>query len=161
MRAITIWQPWASLIAVGAKSIETRSWPTRYRGPLLIHAAKRWDAELDFQARYARDKLTLMLFRPPSEAHERAGSIPIGEATGKVVAVATLADCRPMAAAPDPINAEFGHFGPGRWGWVLSGVRPLPSPIPWRGAQGLWDVPAELQQAVQAALPPIDSATPP
>ena len=41
MKALTLWQPWASLIAVGAKTIETRSWSTAYRGPLLIHAAKR------------------------------------------------------------------------------------------------------------------------
>ncbi len=37
-RALTLWQPWASLIAIGAKTIETRSWSTAYRGPLLIHA---------------------------------------------------------------------------------------------------------------------------
>lgn len=46
MKAITIWQPWASLIALGAKQIyvkrfETRSWATSYRGPIAIHAAKK------------------------------------------------------------------------------------------------------------------------
>ena len=41
LRAITVWQPHASLIAIGAKTIETRSWATKYRGPVLIHAAKR------------------------------------------------------------------------------------------------------------------------
>lgn len=41
MKAITIWQPWASLIMLGKKTIETRSWATSYRGPLAIHAAKR------------------------------------------------------------------------------------------------------------------------
>lgn len=41
MKALTLWQPWASLIAVGAKTIETRGWATNYRGPLAIHAAKR------------------------------------------------------------------------------------------------------------------------
>jgi hypothetical protein len=40
MKALTLHQPWASLVAVGAKTIETRSWSTRYRGPLAIHAAK-------------------------------------------------------------------------------------------------------------------------
>lgn len=34
MKAIRLWQPWASLIALGHKTIETRSWPTKYRGPL-------------------------------------------------------------------------------------------------------------------------------
>lgn len=41
MRALSLWQPWASLIALGVKTIETRGWSTKYRGPLLIHAAKR------------------------------------------------------------------------------------------------------------------------
>lgn len=41
MRALTLHQPWASLIAIGEKTIETRSWSTQYRGPLAIHAAKR------------------------------------------------------------------------------------------------------------------------
>jgi hypothetical protein len=40
MRALTLHQPWASLVALGAKAIETRSWPTSHRGPLAIHAAK-------------------------------------------------------------------------------------------------------------------------
>ena len=41
MKALTVWQPWASLIALGVKTIETRSWHTSYRGPLAIHAASR------------------------------------------------------------------------------------------------------------------------
>ena len=41
MKAISLWQPWASAIASGSKRIETRSWATNYRGPLLIHAARR------------------------------------------------------------------------------------------------------------------------
>src|SRR5262245_18042005 len=39
---LSLWQPWASLIAIGAKKIETRSWPTNYRGLVAIHAAKRF-----------------------------------------------------------------------------------------------------------------------
>jgi len=41
LKAITILQPWASLIACGAKQIETRSWATKYRGQLAIHAGKQ------------------------------------------------------------------------------------------------------------------------
>lgn len=40
MRCITLHQPWASLVSIGAKTIETRSWSTGYRGRLAIHAAK-------------------------------------------------------------------------------------------------------------------------
>jgi len=41
MKALSLWQPWASAIALGSKRIETRGWATSYRGPLAIHAAKR------------------------------------------------------------------------------------------------------------------------
>lgn len=41
VKALTLWQPWASLVALGVKTIETRSWSTKYRGPLAIHAAVR------------------------------------------------------------------------------------------------------------------------
>lgn len=44
MKALSVRQPWASLIASGAKTIELRSWPTRYRGELLICASKSADA---------------------------------------------------------------------------------------------------------------------
>jgi hypothetical protein len=43
MKVISIRQPWASLIVIGAKDVENRTWPTRYRGPVLIHASQRAD----------------------------------------------------------------------------------------------------------------------
>lgn len=46
MKALTIYQPWATLIAIGAKHIETRSWSTKYRGPLAVHAGKVLDHEV-------------------------------------------------------------------------------------------------------------------
>lgn len=56
MKLISLWEPWASLMAIGAKKIETRSWATSYRGWLAIHAAKRWTAaERDF----ASDRLCI------------------------------------------------------------------------------------------------------
>lgn len=41
MKGLSLWQPWATLVGVGLKRVETRSWATSYRGPLAIHAAKR------------------------------------------------------------------------------------------------------------------------
>jgi hypothetical protein len=43
IKAISLWQPWASLMALGLKRHETRHWPTAYRGPIAIHAAKTLD----------------------------------------------------------------------------------------------------------------------
>jgi hypothetical protein len=47
MKALSLWQPWATLVSIGAKRIETRSWPTKYRGPLAIHAGLTRRRELD------------------------------------------------------------------------------------------------------------------
>jgi len=41
IKAISLWQPWASAMALGFKKNETRHWATKYRGPLLIHAAQK------------------------------------------------------------------------------------------------------------------------
>jgi hypothetical protein len=57
MKAITIWQPWASLIACGTKKYETRSWPTKYRGPIAIHAAAKEPRTLPQEVREALDQL--------------------------------------------------------------------------------------------------------
>jgi hypothetical protein len=53
MKGLTLTQPWATLVAIGAKRIETRSWPTRYRGLLAIHAGAGlglWDVPAEVEA---------------------------------------------------------------------------------------------------------------
>lgn len=47
MVCLGLWNPWAVLLVAGAKRVETRSWPIRHRGPLLIHAAKHWSKDLN------------------------------------------------------------------------------------------------------------------
>jgi hypothetical protein len=155
VKAISLWQPWASAIALGAKRIETRDWATSYRGPLAIHAAKRciksefeefedsceWKGALD-RGPFPFDVLDLSL-----------------EPFGCIVAVCRLAQCYPTHAIADHLLHEtqyrewdkdrcygwteynMGNFGPGRFGWILEDVRPLAKPIPFRGAQRLFEVP--------------------
>lgn len=53
MKAITLWQPYATLIAEGHKVYETRSWATSYRGVMVVHASKKWDNGLCME----RDRL--------------------------------------------------------------------------------------------------------
>ena len=131
MRAVSLWQPWASAIALGLKRIETRHWSTAYRGLLAIHAAKRWTAdERDFH-----------------ELEVEAGRMPPEIPLGAVVAIARLADIRPTEQLVDRISDQersWGNYGGGRFGWILEDIRALPTPIPFRGAQALFDVPDEL-----------------
>ncbi|MBW3624085.1 MAG: ASCH domain-containing protein [Armatimonadetes bacterium] len=132
MKAITLHQPWASLVAVGAKRIETRSWATSYQGPLAIHASK----SMDFLGLCLEDPFDRVLI---NAGIETVNDLPFGA----IVAVCKLAACEKMtepliAMAPEP-ERSFGHYEPGRWMWMLEDVRALPTPIPVRGMQGLWN----------------------
>ncbi len=126
MKCISLWQPWASHIAFGNKKIETRSWSTGYRGPLLIHAAKRTDECSDSQKQ----------------------ALPFGA----IVCLVDLVDCRRTEDLRDSISEQehdLGNYGDGRFGWVMANVRMLATPLPYKGAQGFFDVPDELvRQAV-------------
>ncbi len=113
MKALTICQPYAELIARGEKVIENRTWPTSYRGHLAIHAGKS----------------RAWLMGDPFE--------PRGMAFGAVVAIARLADCVKVEDLPAPLCYHEHAHGP--WCWVLEDVTRFPEPIPARGAQGLWE----------------------
>lgn len=128
MRAISLWQPWASAVALGLKKIETRHWATDYRGPLAIHAAKRWQAD---QQEFA--------------AIERGlGRLPSRLPFGAIVAVVDLVDVRAtdeLVLTIHPIEKMYGNYSPGRFGWILHDVRALPEPIPCKGHQSFFSVP--------------------
>ena len=156
MKALTMTQPWATLVAIGENSIETRSWSTRYRGPLVIHAAKG----------FPREARELCRRRPYREVLDQSGYHDASELPlGAVIAVAdlqdimefdrrSLRDVRARAAAGEfPAHeADFGDFSPGRYGWVLKDVRRLSEPIPARGMLGLWEVQAALEAVIKRQL---------
>lgn len=133
MKAISLWQPWATAIPLGIKRLETRGWSTRYRGPLAIHAAKHWDKDQDLFARSMRQ-----LTEP---------QLPDEFPFGAVVGVAWLVDVIPSERARKIVNlieAAFGDYAPGRFAWVLEDAQPLTRPLPWKGKQGFFNVPVEL-----------------
>lgn len=144
MMAISLWQPWAWLVACGAKSCETRSWPTKYRGPIAIHAAKRFIG-LEM----------LKILQSPDWVHwlrvAREHGVPVDEsrrllgfgglARGKIVAVAHLDDVVQINPLTKPLSYQevaFGDYTTGRFRWDLRDVHALKEPIPCRGRQGLW-----------------------
>lgn len=145
MKAITLWQPWASLVATGAKKIETRGWPTKYRGPLAIHAAQKWNEELESLLSYweFQGGLAPLVGKPldltgNTWAGVQAKHLP----KSVIVCTCNLIDCIPtdnLTLKEIRHEQYFGDFTPGRFGWILDNIKPLEKPIPAKGSQGFWD----------------------
>lgn len=137
--ALTLWQPWASLIQIGVKPFETRSWLTGYRGPLAIHAGT--------------ERRGLGLCRDEPEIGAALAAVGLTLDTlplGCIVAVADLVACWPTEAIVDDGLADaFGDYGPGRFGWHLHRVRTLDEPIRCIGRQRLWTPPPVVQQRLR------------
>lgn len=126
MKALTLWQPWAGLIAEGHKTVETRRWRTSYRGSLVICSAQKTGADI----RSVLQSLGII------EHLERPR--PVYLVGGRALAVVTLVDCRRMAKA-DEAAAKCPLY-PGAWAWILRDIQPIEEPWPEvTGKQRLWD----------------------
>jgi hypothetical protein len=133
VKAISLWQPWATAMAIGLKTIETRHWSTQIRGLVAIHASKRWQLEERMlAAELAEINAAPALLLPP------LGAIV---AIGRLVGIERTERLLPRITATEE---SFGNYGPGRFGWLFEEVTPLEQPIPYRGAQGFFDVPVDL-----------------
>jgi hypothetical protein len=132
MHALSVLQPWATLIALGIKRIETRSWHTSYRGRLAIHAsAGRPPSFFDL---CHGEPFRTMLLRSPWTRPPR----------GVILGTALLRDCvRVEELNLDQLSEterSFGNFAPGRWAWLLADAQPLEQLIPLRGRLGLFEI---------------------
>ena len=128
MKTLSITEPYATLIHDGVKVIETRSWKTNYRGPLLIHASntkipKEYKANAD-----------LMKLVGDRELH-----------FGQIVAKCVLVDCIKMndyiiKAIKEKYPDEYicGFYEPGRYAWILADLKPVES-NKVKGKLRLWD----------------------
>jgi len=137
MKALTLWQPWASLVATGDKGFETRSWQTKYRGKLAIHASvnfPKWAKELCGEQVFAE-----ALFGPGINKYHSSLHLPLGA----IVTICNLVDCIPIteqfAASLTEQERAFGDYRLGRFAWELKDVIILPAFIPAKGRQGLWN----------------------
>lgn len=155
MKAITLWQPWASLLALGLKH-ETRSWGTSYRGQMAIHAAKRTFEPMDFAifdpifAKAVTDAL--------KEAQMSIHRLPFGE----VLALGDLVKCYKILGVYTPEQSKghlvtvedgdiirdiwitsddllFGDWTPGRFAWEFINMKMLDKPVPAQGGQRIWN----------------------
>lgn len=127
MKVLSIRQPWAWLIVNGHKDVENRTWSTKYRGEVLIHAGKGMTEEeyLDVETFLIFEKPEINLELPP----------PVDLQRGGIVGVAELVDC-----VTESESRWF--FGP--YGFVMRNARPLPF-SPMRGALGFFNAPADFE----------------
>ena len=148
MKAITIWQPYASLIATGIKQYETRSWSTNYRGKILIHSAKRpvslWLSILWKNAHLLDGRMIAC----------NASALPLGA----IVAIADLVDCLEISETEslgkiNKFSQTEAEIYCGKWeaktfAWKLENIQPITIPVSAKGYQGLWNPPDEIRNAL-------------
>lgn len=130
MKAITLHQPYASLIALGKKQYETRSWSTNYRGKIAVHAGLSKKAlTQDGYALWQRAGLGQTSF----------AMLPLGE----IIAIADLTDCIKMTdeliGSASELERTVGNWKLGNYAWRLENIQVLSEPIPYKGKQGLWE----------------------
>ncbi len=132
MKAISLLQPWASLVVMGVKTIETRSWATQHRGIILIHASMGKAGNI-----FAMEK-PFKKYIPDFKA------LPFGAIIGSV----TITGLVPVThtGLPENVMAQltmeekaFGDYSGGRFAWLLADAVKFEQPIPARGMLNVWD----------------------
>jgi hypothetical protein len=140
MKALSIIQPWASLIVIGAKSLETRSWSTPYRGPLLIHASQKLPTNLQ-KFKFTHDEF----FRDFIQDMEQ---LPYGAVIGKAELINIYStdlltnpnhQDKPLTLSDQ--EKAFGDYSTGRYAWHLINPVLFDKPIKWKGSLSLWEFP--------------------
>lgn len=171
MKAITLYQPWATLVATGKKQIETRSWSTNYRGPLAIHASKN--------RKFIAGENPVIQQEPffSSLVTEVNGYKMHPEfSLGVVVATCDLVGCvkipfmeksfhfhsnelfrekldnpskEDLVVIVPPEYPEFcfGDYTAGRYAWILANIRNITGRCIYaRGGLGMWNLPADAER---------------
>jgi len=139
IKAISLWQPWATLIALGIKEYETRSWHTSYRGPLAILSTKTMSPECRGHARFLMNTST----KVRQALHNAGIHEPCDFPNGYVLAVTRLAEVYTTDQIRDDVSMlerYVGDFGSGRYAWQAVDTVVLSSPRRARGGQRLFNI---------------------
>lgn len=153
MKALSIWQPWCTALALGKKRIETRGWKTHVGGTVALHASRTTTGlreMLDEPELWSR-----VLGVSPQILQRTFEALPFGA----VVAVGMLKGCHrvedlvEMPALHENDELALGDYSPGRWGWHFDRVTLLDEPVAARGHQSLFELDPRVEAAVLAQLP--------
>lgn len=136
MKALSIRQPWAWAILYAGKDVENRDWPTKFRGEFLVHASKGLT-----KSEYARfEDMAFMMW---------LNGVPTIPDTIPEMAELQRGGIVGMARISDVVSSSPSPWFMGEYGFILSGVRPLPF-VPCKGALGFFDVPADVMSALRS-----------
>lgn len=152
MKAITLWQPWASAMYYRWKRNETRGWYTAYRGPLVIHAAKAKrvrlpdGTRLDLEEFFERPEIKSCFV---GVGIQRFDQLPFGCGLLQCRLVACLPTERFIESGTQESRKEnrelgrlekmWGDYSPGWFAWVTEDALNFAEPIPATGAQCIWN----------------------
>jgi hypothetical protein len=157
MKALTLTQPYATLVMIGAKRMETRGWCwPDYLGLTAIHSSKNFPP-------WARDLCFTPVFH---DALSAAGindlaALPLGSVLGVVDVLGwhRTDDEGAMTKVVNRLSSRelaFGNFAPRRFAIPLDVVLRLESPIALRGSLGLWDLPKEVSTYLLACATQVE-----
>jgi activating signal cointegrator 1 len=162
MKALSLWQPHASLMAVGAKKIETRSWSTEYRGLVAIHAAKRFQELERLLVNNIRFYNALWPEYHPEAIdgdRPRPDLVIKGLPLGCFVAAGKLRHCLSTTSDAKYIPSKqsdefwFGDYSEDRFMWVFDEIWKLSSPVYATGQRSLWTLDERTKDVIIAMLP--------
>lgn len=131
MKVLTLTEPWATLMKLGEKNIETRSWSTNHRGLLAIHAAK---SVPKYAREFCNDSEVIAAFLRRNEQQWFK--------LGYILCVRKLINILPTENVKNILHKEriFGDYSPGRFAWIFSDdIKILSIPIKTNGSLGLWN----------------------
>lgn len=131
MRAVSLWRPWPWTIFYGGKDVENRPWVLDFRGDIVLHATKHFDAD---SVPFIERTLRTTGIRPPL-------MLPSAHPEG-LIGVVEVVGC-------DEWDGIAGGWSFGPFCWRLANPRAFSRPIPWKGKQGIFHVPDDV---VAAAL---------
>lgn len=157
IKALTIWQPYCQFLVRGIKHFETRTWATKYRGPVAIHAAARpaFKGVIDSLRTLVKKASLPKALR---QIVYNDGIVPVESIDlyprGSVVAIGRLVACHQITPKflnkVSPIERILGNWHLGDYAWEFEDIIEIPQPIPAKGQQGLWtwkDAPKNTLQA--------------
>jgi len=136
MKAISLWQPWATLWVLQIKKFETRSWPfpVWYTGQVAIHAAQK-------KMRFFSDYLPDWQVEGINQALCIGGLIYEELPYGAFIGICDGIKSKRIDRHPETdLELELGDWSHGRHYWVPTNMRALPDPIPYPGRQKVFNV---------------------